>query len=495
MDWHNSFGRRPTKINMFQLRRERSKPLNHQYVVLFLSEDSEDCILRLDRRGDEAKAMDTLTPEGTESIDTIANVKSLSELDKTSDTLAELHCQGSHIHLLNIIKICVGIHRDDEAKNYTLRRFNCYFFAWTMLVATARHVVRWDMLPSDSPWETLSQSLAGELSTKSADAMIKLMMRETVKTVITIRGKLKSQLSRVMSRGARLVWAMPEWFIRLALRLMLRSSGKSGIHTSLRLKLQKELLSTLRPTLHSVLTELRVTTLRTTLWKEDVEKAMQDAARRDVTTSILNAVTTAISSIKVMEEDVDAFRSRACTWGTQTSLEVERQIGVPQLSQAPEARAMVTDDTKWDEVWNSIRDIVRDASKEAMKDAEEDDADSGVKHGTTEQIHGEDGHVDIRAMRGSAGLDDHGRSLAFSSPSRAPLQIHSCIGQWRGVRMPAIYVKTYPRLLRRFNLGSGVENDMRAAMDRVWRAVVDLDGGARARLAIPMQMSRDHPER
>ncbi|KAF9520787.1 hypothetical protein BS47DRAFT_1426591 [Hydnum rufescens UP504] len=162
MDWHNSFGRRPTKINMFQLRRERSKPLNHQYVVLFLSEDSEDCILRLDRRGDEAKAMDTLTPEGTESIDTIANVKSLSELDKTSDTLAELHCQGSHIHLLNIIKICVGIHRDDEAKNYTLRRFNCYFFAWTMLVATARHVVRWDMLPSDSPWEMVSQNLAGD---------------------------------------------------------------------------------------------------------------------------------------------------------------------------------------------------------------------------------------------------------------------------------------------------------------------------------------------
>ncbi|KAF9505422.1 hypothetical protein BS47DRAFT_537583 [Hydnum rufescens UP504] len=330
MEWHNTLGHRPTKINMFQLRRERSKPLNHQYVVLFLS---EDCILRLDRRGDEAKPMDALTLEGIESIDTIANVKSLSELDKTSDTLAELHCQGRDIDLSNVIKIYFGIHRDDEAKNYTLRRFNCYFFAWTTLVATARHVVRWDMLPSDSPWETLPQNLAGELSTKSADAMIKLMMRETVKTVITIRGKLKSQLSRVMSRGARLVWAMPEWFIRLALRLMLRSSGKSGIHTSLRLKLQKELLSTLRPTLHSVLTELRVTTLRTTLWKEDVEKAMQDAARRDVTTSILNAVTTAISSIKVMEEDVDAFRSRACTWGTQTSLEVERQIGVPQLSQ------------------------------------------------------------------------------------------------------------------------------------------------------------------
>ncbi|KAF9520773.1 hypothetical protein BS47DRAFT_403795 [Hydnum rufescens UP504] len=303
MEWHNTLGHRPTKINMFQLRRERSKPLNHQYVVLFLS---EDCILRLDRRGDEAKPMDALTPEGIESIDTIANVKSLSELDKTSDTLAELHCQGRDIDLSNVIKICFGIHKDDEAGHYTLQRFNCYFFAWTVLVATARHVVRWDMLPSDSPWEMVSQNLAGELSTKSADAMIKLMIRETVKTMITIRGKLKSQLSRVMSHRARLVWAMPEWLIRLALRLMLRSSGKSGIHTSLRLKFQKELLSELEPTLRSVLTNLRVDTLRTTLWKEDVEKVMQDTARHDVTTSLLSAVATAVSGMELTTDDVDA---------------------------------------------------------------------------------------------------------------------------------------------------------------------------------------------
>ncbi|KAF9520772.1 hypothetical protein BS47DRAFT_403780 [Hydnum rufescens UP504] len=45
---------------------------------------------------------------------------------------------------------------------------------------------------------------------------------------------------------------------------------------------------------------------------------------------------------------------------------------------------------------------------------------------------------------------------------------------------------------RRFNLGSGVEKDMRAAMDRVWRVVVDLDGGTRTGAAITMQMSRNH---
>ncbi|KAF9520793.1 hypothetical protein BS47DRAFT_1481162 [Hydnum rufescens UP504] len=381
MEWHHSLGPRPTKINLFQLRRERSKALKHQYVVLILS---DECILRLDRRGDEANPVDAVTSEGTESIDTIADVKLLSDLDKTSDFLAEFHCQGSDVDLLNIIKICFGIHRDDKAGRYTLQRFNCYFFAWTMLVATARHAVPWDMVPFDPPWETLSQTLADALSTKFADAIINMIIDGTVIVVMTIRLKLKPQLSRAMSWRARLAWAMPEWLIRLALQLMLRSSGKSGMHTSLRFRLRSELLSALRPTLHSVLTDLRVSTLRTTLWKDDVGDAMRDAARREVMASIINAGTTALSNSRLTMEDVDAFRSLAGTFGDRDFLGGRRGDWRPAiiagfsaimqtapLFAAHGADGFVTDDAKWDEAWNSIRDTVRDASKEAMKGVED----------------------------------------------------------------------------------------------------------------------------
>jgi hypothetical protein len=193
------------------------------------------------------------------------DVKSLSDLDKSSYCLAELHCQGSDVNLLNIIKICFGIHRDNKAGRYTLRRFNCYFFAWTMLVATARHAVPWDMLPFDSPWETLSRTLADALSTKFGDALINMMVDGTVISIMTIRPKLKPQLLRTMSRRVRLAWAMPQWLIHLALRRMLRSSGKSETHTFLRFKLRAALLSALQPTLRSTLADLRVSTLRTTL--------------------------------------------------------------------------------------------------------------------------------------------------------------------------------------------------------------------------------------
>ncbi|KAF9517199.1 hypothetical protein BS47DRAFT_544338 [Hydnum rufescens UP504] len=296
MEWHHSLGSRPTKINTLQLRKEKSEPFTHQYVVLILSDDS---ILRLDRRGDENNPMDAMRSDGIESIDTIADVNSLSDLDQTSYCLAELHCQASDVDLSNIIKICFGIHKDPRAGRYTLQRFNCYFFAWTILVATARYAEPWDTFRFDSPWRTLSQTLADALSTKFADALINILVDGAVMMIMAIQLKLKPQLWRAVSRRARLAWAMPQWLIRLALRLMFRTSARSRVYPVLRSRLRPALLSALQPTLHSALADLRVSTLRTTLWKHDVEDAVRDAARRDVIASLLNAGTDALSSIRL----------------------------------------------------------------------------------------------------------------------------------------------------------------------------------------------------
>ncbi|KAF9518232.1 hypothetical protein BS47DRAFT_329024 [Hydnum rufescens UP504] len=270
------------------------------------------------------------------------------------------------------------------AGRYTLQRFNCYFFAWTILVATARYAEPWDTFPFDSPWRTLSQTLADALSTKFADALINMMVNGTVIIIMAIQLKLKPQLWRAVSRRARLAWAMPQWFIRLSLRLMIRTSARLRVHTVLRSKLRPALLSALQPTLHSALADLRVSTLRTTLWKDDVGDAVRDAARRDVIASLLNAGTEALSSIRLTMEDVHAFQSLAVNFLDRDFLEGRRgdwpaasiagfhaMMRATPLFAALGADAFMDDDRKWDEVWNSIRDTIRDAAKDAMKGVEE----------------------------------------------------------------------------------------------------------------------------
>jgi hypothetical protein len=385
IDWYRSLGPRHTKINTFQLRREKLNALKHQYVVLILSGDSGDSILRLDRGVAETNPnpMDAVKSHGTEPIDTIEDVDSLSNLDKSSYCLAELHCQENDVDLSDIIKICFGIHRDDKAGRYTLQRFNCYFFSWTMLVVIARHAKPWDMDPFHSAWETLSQTLADALSTKFADTIIHMLVDGGVAITMGIYLKLKRRLSRVVvSRRARIAWVMPQWLIRLTLREMIRSSWRPEMHTFLRFRLRSVLLSALQPTLQSVLTDFRDSTLRTTLWKDDVGNAIRDVARHAVIASLLNAGTTALSGIRLTMNEAAAFQSLAVTFGVDRDfLEARRGAaliaGFNAIMQATPLFAahgpdgFVTDDAEWDEVWNSIRDTTREAVEGVMKNVEE----------------------------------------------------------------------------------------------------------------------------
>ncbi|KAF9509018.1 hypothetical protein BS47DRAFT_1397284 [Hydnum rufescens UP504] len=266
--------------------------------------------MRLDRRADEDHPMDAVKRDGSESVDTIGDVDSLSDLDKTSDTLAEVHCQGSDVDLSKIIKICFGIHRDDKARRYTLQRFNCYFFSWTILVATARHAVPWETLPFDSPWEALSDTLADTLSTKSADALINMVVDAAVIAVMTILPNLKGLLSRAVSRRARLAWAMPNRLIRLALRVMLRTSGRQKIHNILQSRMQSALLSALRPTLRSVLADLRASTLRTTIRKDHAPQARRKPAKQDGKKSTPHQTTTAYQNNQATTEEGEGRHAR-----------------------------------------------------------------------------------------------------------------------------------------------------------------------------------------
>ncbi|KAF9506879.1 hypothetical protein BS47DRAFT_1367043 [Hydnum rufescens UP504] len=436
MDW---YGPRPTKISTLQLRREKSEPWKHQYVVLILTDDS---ILRLDRRGDENKPVDTMTRAGTESKDTIANVNSLSDLDKTSYCLAELHCLGSDVDLSSIIKICFGIHIDDKAGRYTLQRFNCYFFAWTIFV-----------------------------------------------------------LWRAVSRRARLAWAMPQWLIRFALRLMIRRWWRTRMHTSLRHKLRESLLSALQPTLRSALADLQASTLRNVLWKDDVGDAMRISTRRDVMASLVDAGTNALSKIRVTMEDVDAFHSLAVTfadrdlfgartgdWRAAFIALVDAFMQAAPRFAAQGAHGFVEDDKKWDEVWNSIRDNIREAVEKEwvagwevirpkMRDAAQravnemtDLVSNALAYSVVETLPDTPLHIGVRDMvpsrlrRGSdakfiAGLAH--RTHSETQPYMLKL------------------IQEHGRVASRYPFGSPstVGKDIREAMDRVWKVVADLDGG------------------
>ncbi|KAB5588666.1 Replicase polyprotein 1a [Ceratobasidium theobromae] len=138
-DW--LYRRRHLPIHMLQLRKERESPYFHEYIAFSLQKNG-GCF-RIDRRQrpDENAPMDSIYTNGVEPYDTIEQITSLDHSEyNTSDCLVAIEFK-TDVDLDAIIRICRAIHQHPNAKVYTLQRYNCYFFAQTILLGTARWVI------------------------------------------------------------------------------------------------------------------------------------------------------------------------------------------------------------------------------------------------------------------------------------------------------------------------------------------------------------------
>lgn len=139
-DWYARRSKRC--IQKLQLRKERESPFFHEYIVFSLREDGG--YFRIDRRQlpDEVLPLDCIY-DGVEARDTIEEVKSLDDaLYCASDCLVELEFNAD-VDLGLVLKICKAIQQHPAARVYTLQRYNCYFFAQTILTCIARSAFTW----------------------------------------------------------------------------------------------------------------------------------------------------------------------------------------------------------------------------------------------------------------------------------------------------------------------------------------------------------------
>ncbi|CAE6470243.1 unnamed protein product [Rhizoctonia solani] len=125
-------------VRSVQLRKESKQPFYHEYLV-FCMDDVNNTRFRLERRQleNEDQPLNSLFEYGVEAYDSIEDVSSIEKFIVPSHCVAEIHFNEG-IHLAVVLEICRAIHKHPSARVYTLQRFNCYFFAQTVLLCTAR---------------------------------------------------------------------------------------------------------------------------------------------------------------------------------------------------------------------------------------------------------------------------------------------------------------------------------------------------------------------
>ncbi|KAF8594933.1 hypothetical protein BDV93DRAFT_458039, partial [Ceratobasidium sp. AG-I] len=118
-EWYES---QPSKtFKYIQYRKEREAPFYHEFIVVELDNDT---VCRFDRRGDGI-------------LDLLKDGPDYKAMNEKSDLLLRIHFPKGE-DLLTVLAICYCVQKDEDARAYTLTKYNCYFLSWTIITATAR---------------------------------------------------------------------------------------------------------------------------------------------------------------------------------------------------------------------------------------------------------------------------------------------------------------------------------------------------------------------
>ncbi|CAE6403279.1 unnamed protein product [Rhizoctonia solani] len=139
-----------TQFRVFEHRKELTG-LRHEFIVLEFNDDS---ICRIERMGDPRSRFDALSMDGSVARDIAQCFRSEHTEEAhlhTSEVVSRILLDSS-MDLMDVLKICRAIHEAEKTRNYTLRGFNCYFFALTIQVCLIRHLAEWQRFYTPPPW-------------------------------------------------------------------------------------------------------------------------------------------------------------------------------------------------------------------------------------------------------------------------------------------------------------------------------------------------------
>ncbi|CAE6430048.1 unnamed protein product [Rhizoctonia solani] len=165
--WYQEQKKLTTTFKSLEYRKERVYPFFHEFIVVDLGDET---VCRFDRRGDMNSRANVLVGEPIPSEDTAHVISKndedgfYSNINKNSDLILRMKFPEGQ-DLLTILAICYGIQVNKNTQAYTLTRYNCYFFSWMIITATARCTVDWAVLAQEEKlWTTLVTSVIGGLN-------------------------------------------------------------------------------------------------------------------------------------------------------------------------------------------------------------------------------------------------------------------------------------------------------------------------------------------
>ncbi|KEP55469.1 tyrosine kinase catalytic domain protein [Rhizoctonia solani 123E] len=149
--WYNE---QPCTTFLSLQHRKEFSGFRHEFIVLEFINGS---ICRIERMGDPDAPLYSLSSKGTLAHD-VAQYFLKEDIEDARLDTSEIVSQISFpyaVDLKDVLYICRAIHEAESTHNYTLRGFNCYFFATTIQTCLARRLAEWERIPAALLWPEL----------------------------------------------------------------------------------------------------------------------------------------------------------------------------------------------------------------------------------------------------------------------------------------------------------------------------------------------------
>ncbi|KAH7343171.1 hypothetical protein B0J17DRAFT_764402 [Rhizoctonia solani] len=272
-DWYKRI--RSTSIASAQLRKEYEEPFRHEFILVSLQGGG---YCRLDRRGDPNLPTQTIRSNGSDAYDTIHELTNIDGMDSESECLVRLQFNGT-IDLSFLLFICFHIRSDPKTQRYTLQRFNCYFFSWTIASVLARHSVIW------STPEQLSAKvqLTAMLKKRAVDPIAKHAAKRAMDCVSAVcLSTLQPRLRKVLRKHLRPTGFIPVCVLKQVVSVWMKRNMQPRMEAVMREVVGSAMTATLESTIESLLdsrSSVMRTTLSGTLWFDTVREALRKTAK------------------------------------------------------------------------------------------------------------------------------------------------------------------------------------------------------------------------
>ncbi|CAE6460340.1 unnamed protein product [Rhizoctonia solani] len=148
-----------TRFTLLEYRKYKYGPAKHEFITVQLGETT---LCRFDRRAREGGRGYSLLDEGTPAEDSAHVLSSFEpeyeDLMQETELLLSIKLpRGEDLNF--ILAVCEGIQNHAKAATYSLMRYNCYFFSWTIVAAVARRTYNWEtIILSKSGWNNILQT-------------------------------------------------------------------------------------------------------------------------------------------------------------------------------------------------------------------------------------------------------------------------------------------------------------------------------------------------